>query len=77
MQIRDDVIATRRLVADTINHHLAINGHDARVDHRTLKAQGIQRKAERHLGSVRISGMSAAEKADYVSGRANNHDGTP
>lgn len=76
MQIRDDVIATRKLVADTINHHLAINGHEARVDHRTLKAQGIQRKAERHLGPVRIRGMSAREKAEYVAVRGNRHDET-
>lgn len=77
MQIRDDVIAARKLVADTINHHLAINGHDARVDHRTLKAQGIQRKAERHLGPARISGMSAEEKAEYVAVRGSSHDGKP
>jgi hypothetical protein len=71
MQIRDDVIATRRLVADTINHHLAISGHDARVDHRTLKAQGIEREAERHLGPARIRGMSAQKKAEYLAVRCN------
>ena len=70
-------IAARKLVADTINHHLAINGHDARVDHLTLKAQGIQRKAERHLGPARISGMSAGEKAEYVAVRGSSHDETP
>jgi hypothetical protein len=73
VQIRDDVIATRKLVADTINHHLAINGHEARVDHRTLKAQGVQRKAERHLGPARIRGMSVREKAEYVAVRDNSH----
>ena len=78
MQIRDDVIATRKLVADTINHHLAINGHDARVDHRTLKAQGIQRKAERHLGLARISGMSDKDKRAHVAARCDgsNSDST-
>lgn len=77
VQIRDDVIATRKLVADTINHHLAINGHGARVDHRTLKAQGIQRKAERHLGQARIKSMSEEEKAEYVAVRGNSRDETP
>lgn len=74
MQIRDDVIAARKLVADTINHHLAINGHGARVDHRTLKAQGIQRKSERHLGQARIKSMSEEEKAEYVAVRDNSQD---
>ena len=69
MQLRDDVIATRKLVAETINHHLAANGHEARVDHRTLKEQGAQRKAERHLGPARIRGMSVQERSEYVAAR--------
>lgn len=69
MEIRDDLIATRKLVADTINHHLAINGHEARVDHRTLKARGIRRKAERYLGPAKIRNMSDTEKATYVTVR--------
>lgn len=69
MQIRDDVIALRKIVADTINHHLAVNGHHAHVDHRTLKEQGITRKAERHLGPTRVRGLSAQERAAYVSAR--------
>lgn len=66
MEIRDDLIATRKLVAETINHHLAINGHEARVDHRTLKARGIRRRAERYLGPAKIRGMSDQEKVSYV-----------
>ena len=30
LQLRDDVIKRRKLVADTINAHLAKNGHKAR-----------------------------------------------
>ncbi|WP_242899276.1 MULTISPECIES: MobA/MobL family protein [Stenotrophomonas] len=71
MQLRDEVIAMRKLVADTINQHLEINGHAARVDHRTLKEQGADRRAERHLGPARIRGMSPQEKAQYVSLRRN------
>lgn len=70
MEIRDDVIATRKLVAETINHHLAINGHAARVDHRTLKEQGAQRSAERHLGQARIRGMSVRDRDEYVGVRS-------
>ena len=69
MELRDDVIAKRKLVADTINHHLAMNGHDSRVDHRTLKEQGIQRSAERRIAAFRIEGMSAKEKAEFVAVR--------
>jgi hypothetical protein len=69
MELRDDVIAKRKLVADTINHHLAMNGHDSRVDHRTLKEQGIQRRAERRIASFRIEGMSAKERAEFVAVR--------
>ena len=32
------------------NLHLAAAGHEARVDHRTLEAQGIEREATVHLG---------------------------
>lgn len=72
MQLRDEVIAMRKSVADTINKHLEINGHAARVDHRTLKEQGADRRAERHLGPARIRGMSPQEKAQYVSLRRND-----
>ncbi|MGY0652661.1 MobA/MobL family protein [Luteimonas sp. A537] len=65
MQLRDSVISTRKAVADTINRHLETNGHSARVDHRTLKDQGLERKAERHLGQARIRNMSSEEKATY------------
>ena len=67
MQVRDELIGKRKMVADTINHHLAIHGYEARVDHRRLKEQGVSRKAERHLGPARIRGMSATEKSSYVS----------
>lgn len=74
-QLREDLIVTRKVVADTINHHLAANGHEARVDHRTLKEQGVRRKPERHLGPARVRGMSAQEKAEYVAVRGGSwHD---
>lgn len=69
MQMRDELIATRKLVAETINHHLAINGHEARVDHRTLKARGVSKKPERYLGPAKIRNMSPAEKANYLAVR--------
>ena len=73
MEMRDDLIATRKLVAETINHHLAINGHKLRVDHRTLKERGISRKAERHLGPAKIRRMTPEERAAYSAARVKGY----
>lgn len=67
-QLREDLIVTRKVAADTINHHLAASGHEARVD-RTLKEQGVRRKPERHPGLARVRRMSRQEKAEYVAVR--------
>lgn len=64
-QLRQDLVSKRKLVADIQNEHLAKHGHSARVDHRTLKEQGVARSAERHLGAARIKRMSPEEKAEY------------
>lgn len=69
MELRNDVLAKRKLVADTINEHLAKGGHTARVDHRSLKQQGIDRKPERRVLKFRIDEMSKEEKARYVAAR--------
>ena len=69
MEMRNDLISTRKLVAETINHHLAINGHQARVDHRTLKARNIAREPERYLGPLRIKEMSEVEKSKIIASR--------
>lgn len=70
MELRNEVIATRQRVAETINHHLELNGHSVRVDHRTLREQGVDRRPERHLGPARIGSMSTEEKARYVALRS-------
>lgn len=36
--------------AKTANRHLARYGHEARIDHRSLEAQGLEREASQHLG---------------------------
>ena len=69
LQLRDDVISQRKLVADTINEHLAKNGHMVRVDHRTLKERGIERSPERRISAVRIEKMTIKERAEYVAAR--------
>jgi hypothetical protein len=70
MQVRDELIAKRKLVADIQNEHLAKHGHTARVDHRTLKAQGVPRNAERHLGQAKVRVMSTEERDEYVASRS-------
>lgn len=70
MMLRDEVIATRKKIADIQNQALAEHGFDARVDHRSLREQGQERRPERHLGQGRIRGMSADEKAAYANARA-------
>lgn len=65
LQLRQEVAATRKLAADTQNHMLAEYGYEGRVDHRSLRERGIERRAERHLGAHFIEGMGAAEKAAY------------
>jgi len=51
--------------AHLTNRHLERHGHDARVDHRSLKQQGLDREATVHLGYA-VSGMA---KRDAPSGR--------
>jgi hypothetical protein len=69
MQLRDDLIAMRKLAADIQNAHLAKHGHSVCVDHRSLRDQGMSRVPERHLGPGRIRSMSLQEKQDYVRSR--------
>ncbi|MCL1553743.1 MobA/MobL family protein [Xanthomonas nasturtii] len=70
MELKQQVTAARKLVAETQNQMLAEYGHDVRVDHRSLRDQGVQRRAERHLGQCFIEGMADAEKAQYAECRA-------
>lgn len=56
--------ATRQRWADVQNLHLERHGHEARVDHRSLKAQGIERRPEKHIGASRVKDMpEQAEQA--------------
>jgi len=47
-----DLEAVRARWAELTNERLAENGFSARVDHRTLEAQGIEREPETHRGPV-------------------------
>jgi len=69
MQVRDAMIRTRKAIADAQNHVLAKYGHDERVDHRSLKAQGKKKKAEKHLGPARIRTMGDEGRKLYRAAR--------
>jgi hypothetical protein len=71
MQLRDELIAIRKKCADLQNAALAKYGHTVRVDHRSLKEQGIDRKPERHLGQARIQAMSKKDREQYAAARQN------
>ena len=49
------LVALRSRWADVQNEHLARYGHESRVDHRSLKEQGINRTPEVHLGPVQAA----------------------
>ncbi|CAK7022341.1 MAG: hypothetical protein DELT_02462 [Desulfovibrio sp.] len=47
---REWLLQCRELWAERANHALRLAGHEARIDHRTLEAQGIDRAPTTHLG---------------------------
>jgi len=70
MEVRDNMIEVRRQIADFENEALERHGFDARVDHRSLKAQGKSQKPERHLGPAKVKAMSAETKVSFTAPRA-------
>lgn len=68
-ELRHQVLAQRRAVAALQNEALERNGRSERVDPRSLKAQGIARPPERHLGQARIRKMTPQEKQAFVAKR--------
>ncbi|NUA25988.1 MobA/MobL family protein [Cupriavidus basilensis] len=67
--LREEVVGWRETWAQIQNQALAKYGHEARVDHRSLEAQGIAREPESHLGPVRIKRMSAEQRAIHRDSR--------
>ena len=49
---RSAIVDLRGRFADLQNEHLKQHGHDIRVSHLSLAAQGIERQPEKHLGPV-------------------------
>lgn len=49
---KENLLGWRKEWAAYENHHLAMNGHDLRVDHRTLREQGIDLIPQDKMGSI-------------------------
>ncbi len=47
---KDLLLGYREAWAQHCNHHLALHGHDLRIDHRTLEAQGINLEPQTKIG---------------------------
>ena len=62
---QERLLATRALWATVQNKHLEQAGHDARVTHLSLKAQGIDRQPEKHLGPIDARKVDAAALLEY------------
>lgn len=65
---RQQVEAVRATWAEMTNRALERAGHEARVDHRTLEAQGLDREPSRHLGPA----ATAMERRGQQTDRALN-----
>jgi hypothetical protein len=57
-EMKQELLELRERWADVQNIHLQLNGHDVRVDHRSLKDQGIDREPEKHLGGVGVRSLA-------------------
>ncbi|WP_447546825.1 MobA/MobL family protein, partial [Shigella flexneri] len=64
------LVALRSRWADVQNEHLARHGHESRVDHRSLKEQGIKRTPEVHLGPVHAANLNEGQIAAIQEHRA-------
>lgn len=60
------LLATRERWAKVQNAHLERHGLEVRVNHRSLKDQGIERTAEPHFGPGRVKRMTAAQDVELA-----------
>ncbi|MEI2769274.1 MAG: MobA/MobL family protein [Candidatus Competibacter sp.] len=56
------LLETRQRWAEAQNAHLQQHGHAARVDHRSLADQGIDRAPEQHLGGRRVRQLAPEQR---------------
>lgn len=66
---REWLLHCRELWAERANHALHLAGHEARIDHRTLEAEGIDRAPTMHLGPS----VAAMERKGISTQRGNRN----
>jgi hypothetical protein len=69
-EMKQELLELRERWADVQNIHLQLNGHDVRVDHRSLKDQGIDRAPEKHLGGAGVRALDQLDIAAVLERRA-------
>lgn len=68
--MKDELLLTRQRWADVQNAHLERHGHVARVDHRSLADQGIERAPEKHLGGAGVRALADRDISTLLERRA-------
>lgn len=61
-EIKNSTIEMRRIIAETINNELRKCGFDDRVDHRTLREQGITREPVPYLSASQFREMRESQR---------------
>ena len=69
-QRKQSLIELRSRWADLQNQHLEKYGQSARVDHRSLKEQGIDREPEKHFGPGRVRDLTVEQASVILERRA-------
>jgi ATP-dependent exoDNAse (exonuclease V) alpha subunit len=64
---REQLHAWRKQWASLANRHLERHGHEARIDHRSLEAQGVDREATLHLGYAAAEMAARGAQSDRAS----------
>ena len=68
-QRKEALVALRERWAEIQNKHLEKHGCADRVDHRSLKEQGIEREPEKHLGPKFVSSMTVEQASAILERR--------
>lgn len=69
-ELKAELLSLRERWATLQNTHLEKYGHNDRVDHRSLKDQGIDREPEKHLGAIGVSRLNAQDISALLERRA-------
>lgn len=57
-ELKAELLSLRERWATMQNKHLEKHGHNDRVDHRSLKDQGIDREPEKHFGAIGVNRLN-------------------